>query len=342
MVNETIATGLGTFSKEKFNALTAVREAALDALISELKNGYREVTTSSLVNIAGSCENPNASFSVNYYGRDAHLSQSAQLQLEALVMRLNRGFFTVNNSFREEHFDDPEAAGRRLSEFTLIESERPWDQVDAEDALIIFRQEQEGVVKASIKRLLKECPNEIRTLGGNIRSLNDITYSRFQRVSYGDALSILKKDGIDISLGDDLEIREERAILRYFNNVPTFVSYHPARLKFFNAKRTHEGLAYSADLLVPKLGEMIGGAVREEDGNKVREYLRASNVGKYLTERGRDPEEVFGEYLRIFDQETPIQRGGCGIGFERFVAFLIGSNDILETISYRTLQPTSQ
>ena len=129
--------------------------------------------------------------------------------------------------------------------------------------------------------------------------------------------------------------------LRYFNNVPTFVTYHPAGLKFFNAKRTNEGLAYSLDLLAPKLGETIGGVVREENGDRVRKQMRDSKVGKYLTERGRDPEEVFGEYLRIFDQETPIPRGGYGIGFERFVAFLIGSNDILNTITYRTLQPTS-
>ena len=217
MVNETITTGLGTFSKKKFNALTTVREAALDAIRAELKEkGYREVTTSSLVNIAGSCENPNASFSVNYYGRDAHLSQSAQLQLEALVMRLRRGFFTVNNSFREEHFDDPEAAGRRLSEFTLIEPERPCYfpklAVNAGRALLSLAEEQEWLVKGVVKKLLEDCSEEIRDLGGDISKLNSIVSSKFRRISYYDALNILKKDEIDISPGDDLGIREERAI----------------------------------------------------------------------------------------------------------------------------------
>jgi aspartyl/asparaginyl-tRNA synthetase len=108
-----IATGLGKFSKEKFNALLNVRSSALIGLRSELtKESYTEVSTSSLVNIAGSCENPYASFTLNYYGHEAHLSQSAQLQLEALVIRLKRGVFTVNNSFREENYDDPEAKGR--------------------------------------------------------------------------------------------------------------------------------------------------------------------------------------------------------------------------------------
>src|SRR3989338_9213293 len=136
MANDKISTGLGEFSKERFNALIKVRETALDSIRDFLKrHGYKEVTTSSLVNIAGSCENPNASFTLNYYGREAHLSQSAQIQLEKLVIGLNRGVFTVNNSFREENYDDPEAEGRRLSEFTLVEPERPYNGLTPDKAL---------------------------------------------------------------------------------------------------------------------------------------------------------------------------------------------------------------
>jgi len=130
-----ISTALGNFSKHKFNALLNVRSTTLNSIIQILnKLGYTQVTTASLVNIAGSCENPQASFTLNYYGKEAHLSQSAQIQLEALVMRLKKGFFTVNNSFREEHFDDPEADGRRLSEFTLIEPEKPFPNHTPEEA----------------------------------------------------------------------------------------------------------------------------------------------------------------------------------------------------------------
>ncbi len=134
--NEVIATGLGIFSKERFNALLNVRGLSLVAFRKILADeGYTEVTTSSLVNIAGSCENPYVSFNLNYYGREAHLSQSAQLQLEALVIRLRRGVFTVNNSFREENYDDPEAQGRRLSEFTLIEPESTYEDPSAEEVI---------------------------------------------------------------------------------------------------------------------------------------------------------------------------------------------------------------
>ena len=88
MTSDTIKTGLGTFSKDKFSALVTIRAAALKGIRDAIQSdGFTEVTTSSLVNIAGSCENPHASFTLNFYGREAHLSQSAQLQLEALVQR---------------------------------------------------------------------------------------------------------------------------------------------------------------------------------------------------------------------------------------------------------------
>lgn len=344
-LSDEITTPLGVFSREKIEALTKVREEALYEFRDALKGlGYREATTSSLVNIAGSCENPNVSFTLNYYGREAHLSQSAQLQLEALVLRLGRGFFTVNGSFREEHFDDPEAAGRRLSEFTLIEAERPLDfyyESDPASSLSILVEEQKRLTKKLISRILNSSAEEIAHLGGNTsyleKLIGDTTF--FDEITYSQALEILMDDGFSLEFGADLGIREEQAILRYFNDIPTFVTFHPAPLKFFNAARTPDGLAYSVDLLTPKLGETIGGAVREQDANKIRQYLRESRVGQYLSQQGCDPEAEFREYFDTLEQEPPLLRGGYGIGFERFVAFLIGSNDILDTIAYRSLQP---
>jgi len=141
---------MGAFSRERFDALTHIRETALDAFREVLKSkGYREVTTSTLVNIAGSCENPHASFKLNYYGRTAYLSQSAQIQLENLVLGLRRGFFSVTNSFREEDYEDPEAQGRRLSEFTLIEPERPYKHGAPEKVLDKIIEEETEVVTVS-------------------------------------------------------------------------------------------------------------------------------------------------------------------------------------------------
>ncbi len=346
-MEETIKTDLGEFSKEKYNALVNVRAEALSSLRDALTGhgpsvdiNYTEVTTSSLVNIAGSCENPNASFKLNYYGRETHLSQSAQIQLEALVMRLKRGFFTVNNSFREENFDDPEAKGRRLSEFTLIEPERPYVKLTPEKALEKLIEEEREVVQYAITQVEDNCSKELKQLGADIKFLRKALYKRFPVITYDEALMILNKKEVNYEFGHDFGIANERAILKHFDNIPTFVTYYPSSIKFFNMKRTNDGKrVYSVDLLMPRLGETVGGAIREEDGEIIKKQLRESRVGEYLRSKGEDPIAPFTEYFNLFRQEPPMLRGGYGIGFERFVGFLLQSSDILETIKYRTLKP---
>jgi asparaginyl-tRNA synthetase len=341
--HDVIATGLGRFSKDKFNALLNVRAAALSAIRDILTNecGYTEVSTASLVNIAGSCENPHASFTLNYYGHEAHLSQSAQLQLEALVIRLNRRVFTVNNSFREENYDDPEAEGRRLSEFTLIEPERPYDRGESSDQILnIIMYTECKVLSLAISRVLENCKEDIVLLGGDIDYLKSVLGAPlFKKITYDQALEILNKAGGNYQFGDDFGVAEERKILEHFNNIPTFVTHYPATLKFFNMKRTPDGKrCYSVDLLMPRLGETSGGAVREEDGEKIKQYLLASKIADYAKSRGLDPLEPFREYFNLFEQENPTPRGGFGIGFERFIGFLIQSNDILDTLTYEPLK----
>ena len=356
---DTIRTGLGDFSREKFDALTHIRETALDGLREAIKSrGYREVTTSTLVNIAGSCENPYASFRLNYYGTPAHLSQSAQIQLENLVLGLRRGFFTVNNSFREENYEDPEAQGRRLSEFTLVEPERPYPNFTPEQVLDRIIEEEAEVIKYATQKAVEHCSPDIKRLGGDTDYLKRVIPARFEKITYDEALELLnREEGGTHKFGDDLGVLEERAILRYFGNTPTFVTHYPASIKFFNMKRTQDGQrVYSVDLLTPRLGETAGGAVREENGEVVKQHLRESKIAEYMIEQARerarelkqdpelavksvDPVMQFPDYFNMLAQVEPILRGGYGIGFERFVGFLLQSNDILDTVAYRTLHP---
>ncbi len=340
--SDVITGGLGSFSKRKFEALVTVRARALGAIRTQLeRDGYLEVSVSSLVNIAGSCENPHASFTLPYYGREAHLSQSAQLQLEALVIRLRRGFYTVNNSFREEHFDDPEAHGRRLSEFTLIEPEKPYIGLGPEEALAEIMKQEERTLKYALKEVLEKNEADLDALGADVVSLRRVLTTPFNVIRYDAAVELLNaQKQRQYAFGDDFGVGEERKILQHFASIPTFVTHYPAAIKFFNMKRTPDGRSvYSADLLMPKLGETTGGAVREEDGEKIRDALLHSRVAQYVQERGGDVLEPFREYFALFKQEPPVMRGGFGIGFERFVGFLLGSNDILETIAHRAMQP---
>lgn len=355
---DVIRTGLGDFSRKKFDALTHVRETALDGLREAIKSrGYREVITSTLVNIAGSCENAFASFRLNYYGTPAYLSQSAQIQLENLVLILRRGVFTVNNSFREENYDDPEAKGRRLSEFTLVEPERPYENFTPEQVLDRIIEEETEVIKYTTQKVVEQCSPDIKRLGGDTDYLRRVIPTRFERMSYDEALELLNGEGGSYKFGDDLGVLEERAILRYFGNTPTFVTHYPASIKFFNMKRTSDGQrVYSVDLLTPILGETVGGAVREENGEVIKQHLRESKIAEYMKEQakeqaeklGQDPERAvelvdpvaqFPDYFNILGQVEPVLGGGYGIGFERFVGFLLQSNDILDTVTYRTLHP---
>jgi asparaginyl-tRNA synthetase len=340
-MSDKIATGLGAFSKAKFDSLLNVRSTALDSIRSALAGrGFTEVSTASLVNIAGSCENPHASFTLNYYGREAHLSQSAQIQLESLVLRLRRAVFTVNSSFREENYDDPEMTGRRLSEFTLIEPETPMLGHHPESALDELIRLEEAVLKESTTRLLDCREEDIASLGGDPAYLADVVSKPFERITYDDCLDFLNASGGNYAFGYDLSIREERAILAHFGNRPVFVTHFPTAIKFFNMKRTPDGQrVYSVDLLTPRLGETSGGAVREESGAVIRDSLLHSKVAQVVADTGGDVLETFNEYLSIFDDEPPILRAGFGIGFERFVGFILKSNDILDTIAYRTLRP---
>lgn len=336
-------TPLGTFDRKHFAALVDLRQRVLDRAVGFLKSrDYTQVTTSSLVNIAGSCENPYASFPVNYYGRTAHLSQSAQIQLEFLVLRLQRPFFTINNSFREEHFDDPGAAGRRLSEFTLIEPERPYPNTTSEEALAQTIREEKNLVSHILKEpylhdaVLSALENENISLKWVQRGWID----NAQVISYDAALDLLNTQDHNYKFGDDLGIKEERALLQHFDNYPVFITHFPASLKFFNLKRTPDGArTYSADLLLPPLGETIGGGVREEDGKIIKKQYLESKVAAFLREKDQDPLAPFAEYFSLFEQEKPLLRAGYGLGFERFIGFLLNSNDILETIACRTLRP---
>jgi len=338
-----IATGLGVFSKQKFDGLLLIRDLTLSTIREVLRaEGHSEVTTSSLVNIAGSCENPYASFTLNYYGREAHLSQSAQLQLEAIVMRLRRPVFTVNNSFREENYDDPHTSGRRLSEFTLVESEKPYPDLTPEDALLRIIALEEKVVKAVTKQVVTQLASEVAELGGSehVAYLEGAADCEYASITYRDALKVLSKQGLQYDYGHDLDIADERALLSHFNNKPFFITEFPASIKFFNMKKTPDGVGtYSVDLITPKLGETTGGAVREDNGELIKEALLGSNIAKYINENNGDTIAQFQEYMNLFDQEDPLLRGGFGIGFERLIGFLLNSNDILNTIAHRSMQP---
>ncbi len=362
MTKKSFKTAIGKFDQERWDSIVKLRHSVLLAIEEFLvSKKYLKVTTSSLVNVAGSCENPFVSFELPYYGnRKAHLSQSAQIQLENMVHRGNgTSVYTVNNSFREEDHNDPDPAqaGRRISEFTLIEPERMVKATTPDDALKQLIKEEEEVIKHVLKKVLKDNKKEIQILGGDIKLLEKSVKSKFKVITYEEAIALLNKmggkfkyyvkngktvkesTGEKYAHGDDFGIREERVILEKFDLVPTFVTHFPKEMKFFNMKQREDGITYSADLIMWKMGETIGSAVRECDPKIALKQLRELQVGVYLRDRGLDPKEIFGEYFNSLKDSSIKMTIGYGIGFERLIGNIIQSNDILNTMQHNPIAP---
>jgi asparaginyl-tRNA synthetase len=327
----------GPISKDKLEALVELRAIALDAIRRHFRSlGATEVTPASLVNVAGSCENPYASFPLVFYGGEAFLSQSAQLQLEPLVIRLRRGFFCEASSFRAEDYEDPESPGRRLSEFTLSEIEIPFDTSDGQIALNTLMDMIESTLRFVLKEVLVTGRTYIERLGGSLEKLDKTFDNSFARISWREARRLVGLRNGEIATQDDLSMRQEQAILASFDHRPVFITQHPAQLKFFNTKRLpDEEFCLSADLLLSPLGESVGGAIREERALKLKTQLQRSDVANFIRKHGGDPAESFRAYFEVVETEPPLPRGGFGLGFERLLSFITNSNDIIEAIRYR-------
>jgi asparaginyl-tRNA synthetase len=336
--DETYEGYYGVFSKKKMAALLDVRDAASWAIRLFLREeGFTEVTTATIVNIAGSCENPYASFPLEFYGGEAYLSQSAQLQLEPLVLRLKRRVFTSSMSFRAENYDDPESPGRRLSEFSLAEIEMPFEGLDADEALSRLADLIERFVKFVTKEVMSSQRSALELLGADFDFLSSWVGEPFQRLTWDQAMDLLDSKCHE---EEDIGIREERAILRRLRNRPALISRHPDAIKFFNIKRTADRTrCYSVDLLMQPMGEILGGAIREEAVHRLRESLHCSKIAEFLAERGVDVDGPFQIYFDLLQSEPPLLRGGFGLGFERYISCLIGSSDILQAVAHRVLHP---
>ena len=175
-----------------------------------------------------------------------------------------------------------------------------------EKALTALIEEQGRLISDVLLPIVEEAKKSLRVLVPNYESherylLIDASSSLTTPVSifdaggpikitYDQALELLNNNGGNYKFGNDLGIREERQILQHFNNLPVFVTRFPAKLKFFNLKRTPDGLrTYSADLLLPKLGETVGGGLREEDRDVLKQQYLESRVAAFLREKGLDP-----------------------------------------------------
>lgn len=293
-------------------ALMKIKAAALAGAREWLQeNEFTEVTPPILTTNA--CEGGTTLFKLKYFDRDAYLSQSAQMYLEALIFSLER-VYSLTPSFRAEKSRTP----RHLTEYWHLELEEAW--VDNKGNMEI----QEQLVTAMVEKVLKERRDELLLLRKDVEPLKAIR-PPFKRMRYSEAVDTLRAQNYEIAWGCDLGAPEERALTAE-ETVPVFITNYPKECKAFYMKEDEEDpRTYAcADLLAPAgFGEIIGGSQRETDLSKLLARMEEQGICT-------DPYQWYLD-LRRFGS---VPHSGFGLGVERVVKFICDIEHIRDAIPF--------
>jgi asparaginyl-tRNA synthetase len=260
------------------------------------------------------CEGTTTLFEVNYIDEQkAYLTQSGQLYVEALAAALGK-VYTFGPTFRAEK----SKTRRHLTEFWMLEPEAAYAHL--EDMI----QLAEGVVSAVVQSVAKNRARELGLIERDVASLQKIT-PPFPRITYDDAIKVLQKAGNPAKWGDDFGGDEETIISKEFDR-PVVIHRYPAAMKAFymatDAERPE--LSLSFDMIAPEgYGEIIGGGERLADYDTLVRRLREHKL----------PEESFQWYLDL-RRYGSVPHAGFGLGLERTVAWICGTEHIREVIPF--------
>ena len=243
----------------------------------------------------------------------AYLTQSGQLYGEAGAMALGK-IYTFGPTFRAEK----SKTRRHLTEFWMVEPEVAFN--DLNDNMDLAEEFLEYVVQT----VIKEMEEELKILERDITKLKNVK-KPLPRISYDEAVGILKKSGSEFEYGNDLGGGDETIISEQFDR-PVMVHRYPAAVKAFYMKRDpeNENLALALDVLAPEgYGEIIGGSQREDDLNKLLERIKEHNL----------PQEAF-EWFLDLRRYGSVPHSGFGLGLERTVGWICGLEHVRETIPF--------
>ena len=263
-----------------------------------------------------------AYYADDFFGKKAGLTVSCQLEGEMAAMGLGR-IYTFGPTFRAEHSNTT----RHAAEFWQIEPEVSFAEID--DIIEIA----EDFIKSIIRDVLTHCPEEIAFFDqwvekGLTDKLTHVLNSEFGRVTYTDAIEILKKSGKEfkfpVEWGCDLQTEHEKYLTDEYFAKPLFVVNYPADIKAFYMKQNPDGKTVAAtDLLVPGIGEIIGCSEREADYDK----LKAAMVKRGM------PLDAYEQYLDTRKYGT-VPHSGFGLGFDRMLMYVTGVQNIRDTLLF--------
>lgn len=261
-------------------------------------------------------------FAADFFGKKAGLTVSAQLEGEMAAMGLGR-IYTFGPTFRAEHSNTT----RHAAEFWQIEPEVCFADID--DIIEIA----EEFIKSIIKDTVAACPDEMAFFNewvekGVLEKLDKVVKSDFGRVTYTEAIKILKKSGKEfkfpVEWGLDLQTEHEKYLTDEYFKKPLFVVDYPADIKAFYMKQNPDGKTVAAtDLLVPGIGEIIGCSEREADMEKLKTAMKKRGM----------PIESYTEYLDTRKYGS-VPHSGFGLGFDRAMMYITGVQNIRDTIMF--------
>ena len=267
-------------------------------------------------------ENGNVDYSQDFFGKSANLTVSGQLNCETYALAF-RNVYTFGPTFRAENSNTT----RHTAEFWMIEPEISFADLNDDMALA------EDMLKFVIKYVLENAPEEINFFNnfvdkGLVERLLHVANSDFGRVTYTEAIEILKKnnDNFDypVEWGSDLQTEHERYLTEEVFKKPVFVTDYPKEIKAFYMRLNDDGKTVAAmDLLVPGIGEIIGGSQREE---------RYDVLVDRMNELGLKPEDYWW-YLDL-RKYGGCKHAGFGLGFERAIMYLTGISNIRDVIPF--------
>lgn len=322
-----------------FNAVLRVRSVAAAAIHSFFQqNNYVYIHTPLLT--ASDCEGAGEVFKVttigysdkykseeeyyadDFFGRKAGLSVSGQLEGEVAAMAMGK-IYTFGPSFRAEKSNTQ----RHVAEFWHVEPEIAFAELD--DIIEVA----EAMIKFVLKDVIEKCADELAFFEkffekGLREKLQKIVDGDFERITYTKAIELLKDADVEfqypVEWGCDLATEHERYITEKIYNKPVFVTDYPKEIKSFYMKQNPDGKTVAAtDLLVPGVGEIIGGSQREENLDKL---LAA------MEERGMTQDE-YRDYLDL-RKFGSVPHGGFGLGFDRIVMYMTGMANIRDVQLY--------
>ncbi|HLK67007.1 MAG TPA: asparagine--tRNA ligase [Bryobacteraceae bacterium] len=264
-------------------------------------------------------------FGQDFFGKRTYLTVSGQLEAEIFAHAF-ANVYTFGPTFRAENSNTP----RHLAEFYMIEPEMAFcDLKDNQDLA-------EAFLKNQVEQVIRDCRPDLEFLSKwydpeLFKNLETLLGSTFERITYTEAVALLQKAGrnweFPVEWGSDLQSEHERYLTEELFKKPVIVTGYPKEIKAFYMRSNDDGKTVAAmDVLVPRIGEIIGGSQREERHDVLLEKIRRH------ADKGMK-EEAYWWYLDL-RRFGGVEHAGFGMGFERMMMYLTGMKNIRDVIPF--------